>query len=611
MRSRSTGLAIAAAGLAVGSCACSQPTGLRVDVNFGDFTGAYSLEVAISALPGGFKMQTPFNVSGASVTTEDFDGDGSLDLVAHFLGEPFPSTLSFLVDTGNAASLQVQAHALAFDASSVIAGADAATTLTAGGRGSIALDLTARNGGSVGPGTRTTDLGTASADLTIEDAFKNGHLTALAACDLDNDGVDDLILGAPDADDTRGLGSVGAVYVVFGGAASGTTIDLSTASGEGFHFFGQNGGDHLGAAVACADLNNDSYADLIVGAPGGTDGTGNVYAVFGGSNLKTNKVINLASTNQLPDVHWQTGVVGANLGAALYAGDLNADHRAEILISAPGDQVVHLYTNVVATAAPIDVELPDHVTFSGLSATAITAGDLDGDTTNTGAPLDLAFGVPSYRAPNDIASSGAVYLFSDVNPAGTTQYGTGAGAANPPTVVMVGDQMSQYGTSVLAVDSGGGQDLLVGVPGDSSGTGSVFVYDNGSTFFVAPMRLSSTHQQTISGLVAGGRFGSALASSASGSAGSGGARLVVGAPQAAFGNGRTQAGAVYMFQGNAARSFPLLDQLFGAAAQDQLGTAVAGGKISPGDMIGDLVAAAPYATGADTQSGVVYVRFGR
>jgi hypothetical protein len=171
--------------------------------------------------------------------------------------------------------------------------------------------------------------------------------------------------------------------------------------------------------------------------------------------------------------------------------------------------------------------------------------------------------------------------------------------------------MSQYGTSVLAFDSGGGQDLLVGVPGDGSGAGSVFVYENDSSFFKAAMRLSSDYQRTISGLVAGGRFGSALASSASGSAGSGGARLVVGAPQATFGNGRTQAGAAYMFQGNTARSFPLLDQLFGAAAMDQLGTAVAGGQINHGDMIGDLVAAAPYATGADTQSGVVYVRFGQ
>ena len=602
-----TRIPIAAVALAFAGFACSAPTGLRVDVHFGDFTTAQTLEIAISALPGGFTMQSPFNVGGALVTTEDFDGDGALDLVTHF-SETFTDPLSFRIDTGNTTALDVQAHALAFDASKLIAGADAEATLPAGGQASVALDLTARSGDLIGPGTRTTDLGTATTDLEVKGAFKNGHLGALAVCDLDHDGADDLIIGAPDEDDTRGLGGVGAVYVVFGGGGSATVV-LSTASV--FHFYGLNGGDHLGAAVACADLNNDTYADLVVGAPGGTDGTGNVYVVFGGSNLKTNKVINLASTNQLPDVHWQTSVVGANLGAALYAGDLNADHHAEILASAPGEQKVHLYTNVVATAAPIDVELPDHVTFSGLSATTITAGDLDGDTANTGAPFDLAFGVPSYLAPNQTEPFGAVYLFSDVNPVGTTQYGAGAGAANPPTVTMVGVKMSQYGTSVLAFDSGGGQDLLVGVPGDGSGAGSVFVYENDSSFFKAAMRLSSDYQRTISGLVAGGRFGSALASSASGSAGSGGARLVVGAPQATFGNGRTQAGAAYMFQGNTARSFPLLDQLFGAAAMDQLGTAVAGGQINHGDMIGDLVAAAPYATGADTQSGVVYVRFGQ
>ena len=70
-----------------------------------------------------------------------------------------------------------------------------------------------------------------------------------------------------------------------------------------------------------------------------------------------------------------------------------------------------------------------------------------------------------------------------------------------------------------------------------------------------------------------------MAISASGSAGSGGGRLVVGAPQATFGDGRTQAGAAYMFLGSADRTFPLVDQVFGKSASDQLGTAVAGGKI--------------------------------
>jgi small ligand-binding sensory domain FIST len=86
---------------------------------------------------------------------------------------------------------------------------------------------------------------------------------------------------------------------------------------------------------------------------------------------------------------------------------------------------------------------------------------------------------------------------------------------------------------------------------------------------------------------------------------------VVGAPAATFGNGRTLAGAAYLFLSSPDGSYPLLDQLFGHAATDRLGTAVAGGKVSAGDLLGDLVASAPFATGAKTGSGVVYVRYGR
>ena len=50
--------------------------------------------------------------------------------------------------------------------------------------------------------------------------------------------------------------------------------------------------------------------------------------------------------------------------------------------------------------------------------------------------------------------------------------------------------------------------------------------------------------------------------------------------------------------------------MFGAAAQDHLGSFIAGGFID-GDQIGDLVTSAPDATGSDSGSGVTYVRFGR
>jgi hypothetical protein len=89
---------------------------------------------------------------------------------------------------------------------------------------------------------------------------------------------------------------------------------------------------------------------------------------------------------------------------------------------------------------------------------------------------------------------------------------------------------------------------------------------------------------------------------------------MVGAPQHTLGNGRTQAGAAYMFLGK----FSAKLSAFGSALRcpghgpaRNRGWPAAAQPLNPDDMIGDLVAAAPYATGAAPQTGVVYVRFGR
>jgi hypothetical protein len=102
-----------------------------------------------------------------------------------------------------------------------------------------------------------------------------------SAGDVNGDGVDDLIIGAPGANNGVGVG-----YVVFGKDTEeagdfGATMDLGGLNGtNGFRLDGVEAGDLSGWSVSSAgDVNNDGIADLIIGAPG----TDSAYVVFGES----------------------------------------------------------------------------------------------------------------------------------------------------------------------------------------------------------------------------------------------------------------------------------------------------------------------------------------
>ncbi len=298
-------------------------------------------------------------------------------------------------------------------------------------------------------------------------------------CDVDGDGTQDLVLGAPETEYLGG--SVGAVYVVFGSNGLGSAIDLgdSTTLME-FHFFGQNAGDQLGASLACADLNGDDVGDLIVGAPG----AGRVYAVFGGFDLLMRSVTPGTTGATSPDVTW-VSAAGGSFGAKLIAAELDGDKSAEILVSAPGSMKVHLLAGVDRPiAAPIDVDGTDHVTFSNVVATSLAMGDL----TRSGA-ADVIIGDSGAKMVNSTIARGVVYGFPSVMLDGTTQYDVQATDALGPGLIMFGGEDMQFGAAVLALNTtGGGQDLIVGAPGANDAAGAFYVYEGDSAFFDVKMR---------------------------------------------------------------------------------------------------------------------------
>ena len=105
-----------------------------------------------------------------------------------------------------------------------------------------------------------------------------------SAGDLNGDGKTDLLIGG-----YYGNNATGRVYVVFGGSGVGSSGLLSLSSLNGTNGFVLNGevfNDAAGISVSSTgDINDDGWADLIIGAFYHNNNTGRSYVVYGGPGL--------------------------------------------------------------------------------------------------------------------------------------------------------------------------------------------------------------------------------------------------------------------------------------------------------------------------------------
>jgi len=186
----------------------------------------------------------------------------------------------------------------------------------------------------------TTGQLSAVADATLAGVDDSDHAgTSLASADVDGDGADDIVIGAPGAE--SGASDGGAAYVVLGGSSlPATTLTLDDADAV---LSGVSASDAAGTSVAAADLTGDDAAEVMVGAPGvdaSTSSTdvGAVYLFFGG----VSGTVSLSTADVVFTGESKSDAVGTSLAAGGDAaasiasgGTATTDGYADLMFGAP------------------------------------------------------------------------------------------------------------------------------------------------------------------------------------------------------------------------------------------------------------------------------------
>jgi hypothetical protein len=192
--------------------------------------------------------------------------------------------------------------------------------------------------GGPGPFPATTVLNTLNGtDGFVVNGIDGGgsvSSSVSSAGDVNGDGVDDVIIGAPGANEN---------YVVFGGpgVGAGGSLDLSSLDGtNGFVLNGIDAGGLGSRSVSAAgDVNGDGVDDVIIGAryadPNGQSNAGESYVVFGGPFVGASGSVVLSSLNGANGFVLNGIDAGDSSGFSVSsAGDVNGDGVDDVIIGA-------------------------------------------------------------------------------------------------------------------------------------------------------------------------------------------------------------------------------------------------------------------------------------
>jgi hypothetical protein len=254
----------------------------------------------------------------------------------------------------------------------------------------------------LGPVTPTSD----TPDWEVSGEVQGWQFGAAldGAGDVNGDGYADIIIGA--ANYKVDLAGQGAAYLYLG-SATGPALT------EGWMVEGEMKNAYMGTAVAGAgDIDDDGYADVLVGIPGYTD----IYGHYGAVYMYKGSEDGLGDSR---DWYAYGSQEDSQFGMEVNsAGDVNGDGYEDVLVGAPRyDHYDGAYTFYDAGA--VYLYLGDqynlsmdyawsYIGYRGgdiLGTSAASAGDLNND-----GCADIAIGAPGYNT-GGLLDTGRVYVF--------------------------------------------------------------------------------------------------------------------------------------------------------------------------------------------------------
>jgi hypothetical protein len=384
----------------------------------------------------------------------------------------------------------------------------------------------------LGPVARSLDLGVTTPDVVIYGgAAGDGLGYSVLAADVNDDGRDDVLVGAPGV--TAGFDprtDQGRVYGFFGGSDLGEerqldlvedVYDVTITGAEGF--------SRLGHAMAGGDVDGDGASDLVVGAPfaGRLEGSapggertalGEAYIILGHEDLSGERNIARDEYDSLISGSHALGEFGSTIAVA----DIDDDGTDDIMIGAhrasagdpergsSGEAFVFYGRDDFAQRISTQDGDEDALVVGEAGTTLgypLATGDFNGDEV-----ADVAIGA-QLEANGDVQGSGAIHvLFGGDRLDQSIDL-----AATDADVRVVGQETSEFLPSALTsvdINGDGNDELIAGSMLVASGDdrfGGGLVYALSLHDATDSINVGTDSAATLLGSAAGDRLGNALA----------------------------------------------------------------------------------------------------